>query len=80
MVMRNITLSISRDLLQQAKIAAVKEDRSLSGLMTDLLREYVEREMQYESAMTRSVDRMRDASPLSATYDWSREDLHERDP
>jgi hypothetical protein len=75
---QSITLSIPKDILQQAKVLAVKRNLSLSGLITDMLIELVENEVRYEEAMRRNLSRFEEARALSGDYSWSRESLHER--
>jgi len=75
--MQNVTLSIPKQILRRAKILAVQRNRSLSGLLTDLLIELVESEERYEEAMRRSLARLDEARDLRGDYAWTRESLHE---
>ncbi len=75
---QNVTLSIPKHLLQRAKILAIQRNHSLSGMMTEMLRELVEGEERYTAAMQRSFRRMNEARELNGRYSWSRESLHER--
>lgn len=75
---QNVTLSIPKHLLQQAKILAIRRNHSLSSLLTDLLIEMVEREERYEEAKRRGLARLDAARALQGDYTWSRESLHER--
>lgn len=75
---QNVTLSLPKDILQQAKILAIKRNHSLSGLLTDMLTELVENEERYEEAMRRNLARLEQAQALNSDYSWSRESLHER--
>lgn len=75
---QNVTLSISKDILQRVKILAIKRNHSLSGLLTDVLTELVESEERYEEAMRRNLSRLEEGRALSGDYSWSRESLHER--
>lgn len=75
---QNVTLSIPRNVLIEAKIVAIRQGQSLSGLMTDLLSELVERHSTYELAKAQALQHLRDATPLDAAYTWTRDELHER--
>lgn len=44
---QNVTLSIPKDILKKAKILAIEQDSSLSGLLTRFLIEMVEQHEQY---------------------------------
>ena len=50
---QNITLSIPKDLLQKAKIIAVKNNTSLSGLLSDFIARIANEEEAYQMARTR---------------------------
>lgn len=75
---QNVTLSLPKEILQQAKILAIQRQSSLSGLLTELLIELVESEEQYDAAMRRGLKQLKEARPLYGDYDWSRDELHER--
>jgi hypothetical protein len=75
---QNITLSIPKDVLRRAKIVAIKRNDSLSGMLTGLLIELVEREDRYEEAMRRGLAGLNETRELGGDYAWSRESLHER--
>ena len=80
MVKQNVTLSISKELLQQAKILAVERNTSLSALLTDALIEIVERANRYDVAKEQHLRVLNDAANLGSDgrLDWSRDALHER--
>jgi hypothetical protein len=75
---QNVTLSLPKDVLQRAKILAIKRNHSLSSMLTDVLTEIVDAEDRYDEAWQRSCARMDAAQALSGDYAWSRESLHER--
>jgi hypothetical protein len=75
---QNVTLSIPKQILQKAKIMAIKRNHSLSGLLTVLLTELVESEERYEEAKRRGLARLDEAHAIRGDYAWSRESLHER--
>jgi hypothetical protein len=75
---QNVTLSLPKDVLQRAKILAIKRNHSLSSMLTDVLTEIVAAEDRYDEARQRSLARMDAAQALSGDYTWKRESLHER--
>lgn len=79
MITQNITLSVPKHILQQAKLIAVRRNVSLSSMMSEFLTELVAQESEYEQAMRRSLTLMEQGLELNATYTWSREELHERE-
>lgn len=80
MANRNITLSLSEDLLKEARIIAVKRGTSVSRLVADTLKGIVERETGYEQARKRSIARLEKGFHLGTggKASWTRDDLHER--
>ncbi len=77
---QNVTLSLSKDLLQKAKIIAVKKNTSLSGLLRGYLTEIVKRDEAYQIAKTRHCQILKKGYDLGlkGKIFWKREELHER--
>jgi hypothetical protein len=77
---QNITLSIPKDLLQKVKIIAVKNNTSLSGLLSDYLARITNEEEAYKIAETRHRRLLQKGFDfgLKGEIPWKREDLHER--
>ena len=77
---QNITLSIPKDLLQKAKIIAVKNNTSLSGLLSDYLVRITNEEEAYQIARTRHRRVLKKGFDfgLKGEIPWTREELHER--
>ena len=75
---QNVTLSIGKDILKKAKIIAIENDTSLSGLLTEALLQIVEQSSQYAQAKERHLTFLREGADLQSQYSWSREELHER--
>jgi hypothetical protein len=77
---QNITLSIPKEILRKAKVEAVRRNTSLSGLLTQLLSDVVEREDEYEIAMQRQLSWLAHGWNLGSDghATWTREELHER--
>jgi hypothetical protein len=77
---QNITLSIPKDLLQKAKIIAVKNNTSLSGLLSDYLSKITNEEEAYQLAQAkhRRVLKKGFDLGLKGEIPLKRENLHER--
>jgi len=77
---QNITLSIPKPVLRKVKILAVERQTSVSGLLTGLLEEIVEREDAYAAARERALVRLTRPVNLGTRgrVTWTRESLHER--
>ena len=77
---QNITLSIPKDLLQKAKIIAVKNNTSLSGLLSDFIARIANEEEAYQMARTRHRRLLKKGFDfgLEGEIPWKREELHER--
>ena len=77
---QNITLSLPKDLLQKAKILAVKRNTSLSGLLSDFIARITNEEEAFQMAKTRHLRLLKKGFDLGlkGTIPWKREGLHER--
>jgi len=77
---RNVTLSLPKSLLQRAKLAAVRKDKSLSEFMKDALEEKIRKDTGYKKAKERQVKllSMRMDLGTEGCISISREELHER--
>jgi hypothetical protein len=77
---QNITLSIPKDLLKKAKIIAVKNDTSLSGLLSNYLARITNEEEAYQVAQSRHRRLLKKGFDfgLEGKIPWKREELHER--
>ena len=77
---RNVTLSLSNDLLYRAKLTAVKEDKSLSEFMREALEEKMQKTSGYKKAKQRQIKMLDLELNLGTKGKISipRNDLHER--
>jgi hypothetical protein len=77
---QNITLSLSKLLLKQARHLAVERGQSLSGLLSEFIEKMVANEKSAERAGSRMRRRLRDGLHLGTggRSSWTREDLHAR--
>lgn len=76
---QNITLSVPRKLLKQAKRVAADRDTSVSALMTEALGRLADEDRRYASARKRALAALRSARSLGTQgrRRWSRDELHE---
>ena len=76
---QNITLSLPKDLLQKAKILAVKKNKSLSGLLSEYIARMTNEEEAYQTAKARHRRMLKKGFDfgLNGKISWRREDLHE---
>lgn len=77
---QNVTLSLPKELLQQAKLVAVQRQISLSGLLTRLIENLVKSEQRYERSRRRHMALLVEGYDLGTRGQAraSREELHER--
>ncbi len=77
---QNVTLAIPKDVLKEIKLIAVEEGQSMSGLMTQMLRELIERRSHYQLAQQRQIALMEAGLDLGTggQITWTRDSLHER--
>jgi hypothetical protein len=77
---QNITLSLPRDILREAKHFAVDQGVSLSGFLVDALTERVKRLREIQRAGARQRALMRRGLKLGTQgrATWKRADLHAR--
>lgn len=77
---RNVTLSLSSDLLYRAKLTAVREDKSLSEFMREALEEKIRKTPGFEKAKSRQFKMLEMNLDLGTKGQIriSRDDLHER--
>ena len=77
---QNVTLSIPRYLLKQAKIIAASQDKSLSQLMRESLEEKVREEADYDKARKRQLRLLKKGLDLGTggQVKTSRDELHAR--
>jgi hypothetical protein len=86
--MRNVTLAIEEEVLQRARIRALKEGTSVNELIRKYLADYGGQEERLRNAMDRvleSAERYRaraasDRGRAGTKRTWSREETHERGP
>ena len=75
---QNITLRLSKQTLQKARVIAAKRSTSISGLLTSQIEQLAEKEDDYERAMDRAFARMKKGFNLGEIPKLDRDALHER--
>ena len=77
---QNVTLSIPKALLKQAKILATSHNKSLSQLMRESLEEKVREEADYKKARTRQMRLLKKGLDLGTRGQMNigRDELHAR--
>ncbi|QGP92347.1 hypothetical protein MGLY_17220 [Neomoorella glycerini] len=76
---QNVTISLPKNLLRQAKHLAIEQGISLSGLLVQLLEEATRKDDEYKKARERHLALL-DTLDLGSMgkAQWSRSELHER--
>lgn len=77
-VMKNVTLSIDDELARWARVRAAALDISVSRMLSDLLRDMMQRENRYQTAMERHLNREPTIIAEPGTRYPGRAELHER--
>ena len=75
---QNITLRLSKQTLQKARVLAAKRSTSISGLLTSQIEQLAEKEDDYERAMRRAIARMEKGFDMGEIPKLDRDALHER--
>jgi len=77
---QNVTISVPKDVLRKAKHLAINRQTSLSGLMTETLKDLVNREESYQKARSRQLSLLDEGMELGlqGNIKWTREEIHER--
>lgn len=79
MATRNITLSLSDDLIRRAKVLAAQRDSSVSALVSELLEQLAGASADYAQEWAAEERLMRDGVGLRiGERDWTRDELHSR--
>jgi hypothetical protein len=75
---QNITLRLSRQTLQKARVLAAERSTSISGLLTTEIERLVADKENYLRAQARAFAMMDEGFPLGGTHHLDRDALHER--
>jgi hypothetical protein len=77
---QNITLSLPKELLLKVKHIAIDKNTSVSGLLTQTLKEIILRDESYRKARDRQIYMMENGFSMGVAEEksWKREDLYDR--
>ena len=77
---QNVTLSLPKEVLRQAKLIAVQRQISLSGLLTRLIADLVDSDRRYERSRRQHLAMLEEGFDLGTRgrAGATREELHER--
>jgi predicted transcriptional regulator len=75
---QNLTVRVSTQTAQKAKILAAKRSTSISGLLAAQIDALVDAEEAYESARRAALDLMENGFHLGGIHSVHRDELHER--
>ena len=75
---QNITLSIEKDIIKKGKIIAAQKDTSICKMLSEQLKQIIDREEQYEAAKRSALQTLKKGFRLGGKITWKREDLYER--
>jgi len=75
---QNLTVSLSPQTVQKAKVLAARRSTSISGLLAKQIEALVDADEAYESAHRAALDLMERGFHLGGTHSVDREELHER--
>jgi hypothetical protein len=75
---QNVTVSLTPQTVQKAKILAAKRSTSISGLLAAQIEALVDADEAYERAHRAALDLMERGFHLGGVHTTPREELHER--
>ena len=75
---QNITLRLSRETIQKARVLAAQRGTSISGLLTSQIEQLANSEDEYEKDMREALALMDPGFDLGGTHKLDRAALHER--
>ena len=75
---QNITLSIEKELIKNARVLAAQRQTSVSRMLSEELQKLIEDSNKYELAKKRALNYISRGFHLGGTITVSREELHER--
>lgn len=75
---QNLTVSLSTQTIQKAKVLAARRSTSISGLLAGQIEAMVDAEEAYESAQRAALEMMERGFHMGGTHSIRRDALHER--
>lgn len=75
---QNVTISLSRETIQKAKVLAAQRSTSISGLLAEQIESLVGKEEAYERSRLAALALLKKGFRLGGTIAATRDELHER--
>ena len=75
---QNITLSLDKDLIRQAKLLSARKSTSISKLLSEELERLLRKHEQYEQAKRSALAALKKGFHMGGLLKASRDDLQER--
>jgi len=75
---KNLTLRLDEDVIQQAKVLAVREGMSVSALLARHVEESVRAADEYEAAKRKALRTIQRGFSMGGKHETPREELHDR--
>jgi HSP90 family molecular chaperone len=75
---QNLTLSLSRETVQKARVLAARRGTSISGLLAEQIETLVGEEEAYERAQRQAMTLLEQGFHLGGVIRATRDELHER--
>jgi hypothetical protein len=75
---QNLTVSLTPQIVQKAKVLAAKRSTSISGLLAAQIEALVDADEAYENAHRAALDLMERGFHMGGVHTTPREELHER--
>ena len=69
---------IEKDIIKKGKIIAAQKDTSISRMLSEHLKQVIDKEEQYEAAKRSALRTLRKGFHLGGEITWKREELYER--
>jgi hypothetical protein len=76
---QNITLAIEKEIIRKGKLIAAQNDTSISKMLSDQLKEIIDKEEQYQAAKRKALHTLKKGVHLGGKITWRRENLYERE-
>jgi hypothetical protein len=75
---QNITLSLDKDLIREAKLLSARKSTSISKLLSEELERLVRKHEQYEQARRSALADLKKGFHMGGTITATRDQLHDR--
>jgi predicted transcriptional regulator len=75
---QNVTVSLSPDIIQKARVLAAKHSTSISGMLAEQIESLVNSDQAQQRASASAIARIERGLHLGGARLMSREELHER--